>query len=172
MIEHYKEFLKNKHIAKPLSEAELNEAGEEARKIRDEIEQYLKKPINNEYLTRIEDDCPDVDLWNRRLDEYVVEHQKQPNYYDTSILWTECFMYRTLMSAFLKSKYFKDFDVFEKIKQGGLYSSRIAATKLVEHTANIANRLKENQTTCEEEFENFLSFALWGNDESFVSDLE
>lgn len=159
-INNYKEYLKDKQ----LTEQQLNEADEEANRIYSEIKTYAEIPPKNEYLTKIEDDYPDVDLWNLRLEEHIKEHNgQQPNYLDTSILWTECYMYRSIASFFFRSKYFKDYDIFEKTKREGLLSSRIAAAKLIEFTSEIASRIKDGKSSCEEEFENFIQVALWGN---------
>lgn len=127
------------------------------------IHEYINKPPANEFLTPIDDNYPDVDLWNLRLEEYIKEHQKRPNYLDTSILYTEFYIYRSVASAFFKSKYFKDFDVFEKTKQDGFLRSKIASTRLIEFTSGISDRIKEKKSTVKEEFTNFLRFALWGN---------
>ena len=158
-ISDYKEFLKRKQ----LNDQELKEADEEAKQIYDKIISYANEPPANEYLKEFDDNLPDTKIWNLRLKEYIDEHQKQPNYLDTSLLYSECYIYRTFISPFLKSKYFKDYDAFEKTKRDGLLRSRIAATKLIEFASNISNRIKEKKSTIEEEFEHFTEFALWGN---------
>ena len=156
----YKEFLKSKQ----LTEQQLSEADEEAKQVHEEIYKFAEKPPKNANLEKIEDDLPDIHLWHLRLEEYVKQHNGvQPNYLDAPLLWTECVFYRTLASIFHRSTYFKDFDAFAKIKRGALLDAEAAATKLIEVTAGISHRIQAGKSTCEEEFENFLQFAVWGN---------
>ena len=46
--------------------------------------------------------------------------------------------------------------------KGSLLDSEATATKLIEETAGISERIQSGKSTCEEEFENFLQFAVWG----------
>ena len=156
----YKQFLKHKQ----LTDQQLLEADEEAKRVHEEIYKFAERPPKNEVLERIADDLPDTHLWNLRLEEYLKQHDgRQPTYLDAPLLWTECVFYRTLASIFHRSTYFKEFDAFEEIKRGGLLDAQSAATKLIEVTAGIADRIQSGKSTCEDEFENFLQFAVWGN---------
>lgn len=145
-----------------MTEQELKEANEQANSIYDEITRYVKEPEDDCPLTPIDDDHPDVDQWNRKLNDWIRTHDEVPRYMNTPFLLTECYMYRRLMSPFFKSKYFKAYDVFENTKRNGFIRSRSISTSLVEYAAGISDRIKANKTTCEEEFEIFLHFALWG----------
>lgn len=173
-LKDYKKYLAKKEVA--LSEQELAEADEDAKKIYKSIYDYSEKPPANTNIERITDDYPDARLWNLRLLEYVRQHRKQPNYLDTSTLWAETYIYRSLASIFFKSKYFKEYDAFDQIKQDGLLRQQIAATKLIEHTAGISERVKAGTDTPststviatepateKTEFATYLRFALWGN---------
>ena len=156
----YKQFLKDKQ----LTDQQWAEADEEAKRVHEEIYKFAEKITKNENLERIDDDLSDVHLWDLKLEEYLKQHNgAQPNNLDTPLLWTQCVFYRTLVSIFHRSTYFKQFDVFEKTKKGSLLDAEAAATKLIEVTAGIADRIQSGKSTCEEEFESFLQFAVWGN---------
>ena len=156
----YKKFLK----AKPLTNEQLAEAEEDAKRVHKAIYEFAEKLTKNENLERIEDDLPDVHLWNLKFDEYLEQHNGvQPNNLEAPLLLTQCFFYRTLVSIFQRSAYFKGFDAFEQTKKGSLLDSQTAATKLIEVTAGISERIQSGKSTCEEEFENFLQSAVWAN---------
>ena len=157
----WKVYLEKKNGKLPAEE--VLKAEEEAKEIMQQFSKLRYELTTNKPLIKLEDQWEDVNLWNQCLENYLKEHNEPPTYFDSPMLYTECYIYRTICSAFQKSKYFKSFDIFLQIKRDGLVNSARATTLLMEYTAGIGKRIKDGKSNLKDEFFNYVEFNLWGN---------
>lgn len=143
-------YLERKHGKLPADEVE--KANEEAKSVIESFSKLRYELTTNKPLIRLDDQWEDVNLWNAALDDYIKEHGKEPTYFDSPMLYTECYIYRSICSAFQKTKYFKNFDLFLQIKRDGLVAAERATTQLMEYATKISERIKEGKSTIKEEF--------------------
>lgn len=163
MRRRWKEYAKHERKHSPNS-ASLAEYEEQCKQIIGEISKLRYEIMTNKPLIRLDDPLPDRNHWNNQLGLMIKRIDDQElTYFDSPMLFTECYVYRRLNSFLANRPLFRSFDPFLEQKRAVLHHSIDATQVLSEHLFLIPESLKSNRTTIKEEFSNFLQFCLWGN---------
>jgi hypothetical protein len=112
----------------------------------------------------------DVGEYNEELDARI-----QPTWHDIEWLYAECYLYRRVQTFFGMSKYWKDYDVFDRQKMSTFKSSRPAVLELAARYREIAEQTRKGSVIVENEdpakieeaekvlFTEIFEICLWGN---------
>lgn len=149
-------------------EAEAKEVISQLTRLRKDLETNkaaeLLQPINNlgDELRYFNDD---IELWNKALEANKLSDQSLPRYFDSPWLLVECYLYRKIKEALLKTKHLKLYDPFVEQKQAALASMAAQMSLVAAHLNQVKKDTSENRTHPNEraEFSLFMQSALWAN---------
>jgi damage-control phosphatase, subfamily III len=112
----------------------------------------------------------DVGDYNEELDA-----RGQPTWHGIEWLYAECYLYRRVRTLFGMSKYWKDYDVFNRQKMSTFKSSRPAVLELAARYRDITEQTENGSTIVDSEdsakteeaekvlFTEMVEICLWGN---------
>ncbi|CAG8526584.1 7780_t:CDS:2 [Dentiscutata erythropus] len=93
------------------SDIDINEEG---KKIIASMEKLINQIQRNDHLIQIEDDGrPDIITWNDALNTYF----KDEDWFTTSWLFAECYIYRRIVSIITNTKHWRNYDPFFRQKE-------------------------------------------------------
>lgn len=109
----------------------------------------------------------DIEEWNKALEANKLDDGSPPKYFDSPWLLVECYLYRKIKEAALKTKHLKMFDPFVEQKQAACRSSLaqmiVVANHLIGVEKAINDSANESHPSERSEFSLFLQLALWAN---------
>ena len=162
-------------IEKP-NETELAEIEADAKsiiaqltKVRKELEtnkpveliERLSLPSELEYFN------DDVELWNKSLEANKTDDGTLPRWFDSPWLLVECYLYRKIKEACLRTKHMQLFDLFAEPKQAACRSSKaqmlIVANHLIQTKRKITESANQTHPSERKEFSLFVQLSLWAN---------
>ncbi|KAK5166297.1 Hairy/enhancer-of-split with YRPW motif protein 2 [Saxophila tyrrhenica] len=147
------------------------EKAEEGKKITQGLATLKYELQHNRDLTPLPDDgSPDIAGYNDEL-----KQRGNPNWFNVSWLYSECYLYRRISTLFALSTYWKNYDVFSQQKMSTFRSSRPAVIELAARYNDLTRQLQSSQSSLagasnqkREEAEKTLfmemcEICLWGN---------
>ncbi|CAG9534988.1 unnamed protein product [Cercopithifilaria johnstoni] len=139
--------------------------GEEGEKdiksVLSQLSELSYRVSTNKQLQNLNDHGEKVDIWNEELKELQMKKgAEQVTWYHCDWLFAECFLYRQIMSLFLKTTTLKEFDPFASQKQ----SSFIGCIDTVSILAKHIEAMKSDEAKSERDIIlRLFQFSLWGN---------
>lgn len=107
----------------------------------------------------------DIEEWNKSLIANKLGDGSMPRWFESSWLLVECYMYRKVKEALLRTKHLKMYDPFVESKQSACRASLSQMTTIAAHLKTVeklideAGRFKNERS----EFSLFFQLALWAN---------
>ncbi|CAG8457765.1 5828_t:CDS:2 [Ambispora gerdemannii] len=152
------------------TELEFETKQKEAKAIIEEMGKIKYQLQRDKPLIPLEDDGEsDVLMWHNVFNTYF--HDK--TWYSATWLFTECYLYRLVHSAFAKTKYWRNYDPFARQKEETFKASFVAVSELAKRINELTNGLLSSSSassTEEEEqerrrivFHELAQVCLWGN---------
>lgn len=109
----------------------------------------------------------DIEIWNRALQENKLVDGSLPRWFDSPWLLMECYLYRKIKEATLRTRHLKTFDPFVEQKQSACKSSIsqmiVVSTYLREVEKVIDEDSNHSHPSERSVFGLFISLALWAN---------
>jgi len=144
-----------------------NKYGSEAQeKIKEIIEQLSKlryEMQTNKPLTELDDTGPGTEIWN----QYMSDNKASGagiTWFSASWMWSECYMYRRILSSFVQSVELKEFDFFVHQKEEGFLESVESMAHLgIWLQKELENASQHSKTQMESNFKTLIKISLWGN---------
>ncbi|CAG8544713.1 12615_t:CDS:2 [Cetraspora pellucida] len=138
------------------SEVDKNEEG---KKIIASMEELINQIQRKDQLIQIEDDGrPDIVSWNDALNTYF----KGENWFTTTWLFAECYLYRRIISIITNTKHWKNYDPYFRQKED---SFKVSFTTIFEFSKRIDEliSLQKVKTNDKLIFYELAKLSLWGN---------
>lgn len=152
-------------------EASMNEkygeAGtEDVKTVLSTLSELRYNLMTNKVMEGIEEG-KDVSEWRAVFKRYRENLKgKEPEWFNVSWLFAECYMYRKIAESFQKSAFMKEFDPFQKQKETSFVSflSQISsqASRLC-RLISPAHLTQSSEHTLRVDFEHLVLLCLWGN---------
>jgi len=109
----------------------------------------------------------DVEPWNKALEACKFDDGTLPRWFDSAWLLVECYLYRRIKDAMLRTKHLKMFDPFIEQKRAACRASLNQMNVIAVHLANVETSIKDSVNQCHPsertEFNTFVQLALWAN---------
>lgn len=153
--------------ASALSESNQQEKIEDSKGVIAKLSKLRYEMKTNKPLTQMEDDRPDVQIWNDTIEKgkSLVDQNKITSFTGAWLI-VECYMYRKIYEAFALSKQHKCFDPFQDQKEEsfkGLQNSAISLAQFLKHSIHNSGGDGEEKRNVKNVFDTLLQFCLWGN---------
>ncbi|KAJ7390810.1 hypothetical protein OS493_022369 [Desmophyllum pertusum] len=121
----------------------------------------------NKPLMLMEDDRPDVRIWNATINnsKSLVDEDKVASFTGAWLI-VECYMYRKIYEAFALSELHQSFDPFQGQKEAsfkGLQDSAISLAEFLHHSMDNSPVAGDDGNNVKNTFDTLLQFCLWGN---------
>jgi damage-control phosphatase, subfamily III len=162
--------------------SELNERIPEGKKILSSLAALKYEMQHNRVLPPLEEDgFDDIKLYNNELQQRTEADLdgpagEAPKWHNAEWLFSECYMYRRIYVLFSSSKYWKNYDYFQRQKISTFRSSKPAVLELCAKYKEIITNIRENDEVVRDisdpskitEAEKLLftemaEICLWGN---------
>ncbi|KAG7206725.1 hypothetical protein KM043_000650 [Ampulex compressa] len=106
----------------------------------------------------------DAAEWNKYFEKKTEEECGTPTWFNTTWLYCECYMYRSLIQEIAIMKYINTYDPFQEQKEEGFINSMNSIQILCAYVMNIMRAADGlSQTKVKKELVTFLKLSLWGN---------
>ncbi|KAK3710618.1 Hairy/enhancer-of-split with YRPW motif protein 2 [Vermiconidia calcicola] len=155
-------------VHRATSKETIPEKQEEGKRITQGLATLKYELQHNRQMMPLPDDGgPDIAGYNHEL-----EQRGNPNWFNVSWLFSECYLYRRVHTLFSLSKHWKGYDVFSKQKMSTFRSSRPAVLELAARYNDLTRQLQLNDSSASEEecekaeellFTEMCEICLWGN---------
>lgn len=158
------------------SETQLAEIEKDAKEVIAELSKLRKeletnKPATLLELVNLESDLEyfndDIELWNTALRDNKLIDGSLPRWFDSPWLLVECYLYRKIKEASLRTKHLKMFDPFVEQKQSACKGSLDQMIVVSAHLRDIEKVIDEDPNHSHpnerSEFGLMVHLALWAN---------
>lgn len=162
-------------IEKP-SDAEIAQIEIDAKEFISHLTKLRKELETNKAAQLVENvqlDCnfcqfnDDVEMWNRALQSNKLQDDSLPRWFDSPWLLMECYLYRRVKDAALRTNLLKKFDPFVEQKHAACRASldqmALVAKHLLLVQESILQSAKGAHPSERSEFALFVQLALWAN---------
>jgi len=146
-----------------------NDMGSEAQDCIKEIIEQLSKlryeMQTNKPITVLDDETDSTQVWNNYL-MATKDSDTDVTWFNASWMLSECYMYRRILSTFLKSGKLKNYDFFLHLKEESFRESVPSMFHLGSWLRQLILQLEtkpQSLTEMEQTFKTLIRISLWGN---------
>lgn len=105
----------------------------------------------------------DIHIWNDYLNLQTSLLGKAPTWFSASWLYVECYMYRRIYEAFLRSSHLKNFDYFSYQKDDSFFCSLDPIRSYASYLQEQIETVIQETSKIEKIFDQVIKVSLWGN---------
>ncbi|KAG2229726.1 hypothetical protein BDF21DRAFT_116454 [Thamnidium elegans] len=144
-------------VKQTIAEETNEERAKEGLDIVKQIEQIKTELAQDAVLRPIQDNRADTKTWN----EHIKKHFEGSTWHNGTWLFNECYIYRRLAEIFFNSKYWFDYDCFERQKNDTFKGSHQAVFDLARKMPELILPMSEEKL--EIVYHELIQVCLWGN---------